>query len=64
MSIIGNGLKRSIAAEHKAADDYRMRADIAKRQGDLVTAKLYLHIAREEMVHAAEFRARFNRIMA
>ena len=52
-SVILN-LQHSIQEEHKAAAVYRLRA----KSADLVTRKLYLHIALEEMGHARQYEAR------
>ncbi len=60
--IILANLGKSMSEEATAARRYRARARIAAMAGDTVTAKLYLHIAREEDVHWGEFDARRKRI--
>ena len=62
--MIAKQLRLSIKEEKLAARHYKERALFAKRSGDEITAKLYLHISKEEMVHAKEFNDRLNKIIA
>jgi rubrerythrin len=60
LSIIKAQLVRSIDEEQIASKHYRARAEYAKNHNDMVTYNLYLHIAREEDVHANEFNRRLK----
>jgi hypothetical protein len=51
-------LRKSIKEEHKADSDYRRRAGTA----DPKSAKLLLHIAKEERGHAREFTTRLKHL--
>lgn len=55
MSIVSD-LRQSIKEEIKAKNNYLRRAKTA----DPVTARLYHHIASEEIIHAREFRNRLK----
>jgi hypothetical protein len=62
-SVIGN-LAHSMKEELKADHDYRMRAVAARKVGDEASAKLWEHIAEEEVGHFEEFAARGQLVAA
>lgn len=51
---------RRTAEESLAAFHYHQRSIVANRKGDRTTARLYLHIAKEEDKHYSEFQARLK----
>lgn len=55
-------LEKSAGEELKAAYDYRERAAFAREHGDVATAELYEHIAKEEDKHYEEFMSRARKI--
>lgn len=59
---ISHDLEHSTLEEHLAAASYRQRAKEAEKHGDVKTAKLLRHIAREEDVHEKEFKKRNEEI--
>lgn len=59
ITIVG-GLGDSMVEESTAANWYRRRAVDAKAQGDILTADIYEHIAKEEDQHYQEFKERLN----
>ncbi len=62
MDYIDHDLYHSMGEEHLAASIYRQRAKYARAMGDMATADLYEHIAKEEDVHEKEFGERYTAI--
>jgi len=57
---IATDLKTSMLEEQTAATLYKQRAENARNNGDEVTAKLWEHIADEEIGHYNEFKDRLD----
>ena len=55
-------LLHSATEEHLAVSVYHLRAQYAREHGDIATADLYEHIAKEEEGHEQEFRARLKEV--
>ncbi|MDD5220288.1 MAG: hypothetical protein PHV11_06965 [Candidatus Bipolaricaulis sp.] len=55
-------LLHSATEENMAARVYRLRAQYSREHGDIATADLYEHIAKEEDQHEAEFKERLKAV--
>lgn len=59
---VNDGLRKSMDEERYAVQVYKERADVARDDGDNVTAQLWEHIAEEERGHYNEFKDRLYAI--
>ena len=59
-SRIASNLRSSMLEERTASNSYNDRAEYARANGDEVSAKLWEHIAEEEIGHYNEFNNRLN----
>lgn len=59
---VEDGLHDSIVEESTAANWYRRRGMAARLKGDIKTADLYEHVAKEEDQHYQEFQERLTAI--
>lgn len=57
-------LQKSIREEQLAARAYYSRAKVARHAGDTVSAKLWEHIAGEEVIHSHQYERRLHQVKA